>query len=77
MSQKDLVLSHLRKHKHISQRDALIDHGVQRLASRIQELRASGHNIISMHKVNKTTGQRYVRYVLIPKNDFYRGHSIA
>jgi hypothetical protein len=64
MSQNEILLKHLRKTRSISQREALIDHGIQSLTKRISELRAMGYNIVTKHKKHPITGQRYARYVL-------------
>jgi hypothetical protein len=65
MSQNDILLKHLKKVRSISQREALIDHGIQSLTKRISELRLMGHNIKTVHKKHPMTGQRYARYVMV------------
>ena len=42
MTQNDMILNYLRRHKSISQREAINDLGVFRLASRIFELKKAG-----------------------------------
>jgi len=42
----------------------LLDHGIQCLTKRIQELRELGFKIISERKNHPITGQRYTRYRL-------------
>jgi Helix-turn-helix domain len=64
MSQNETILQHLRKARSISQREALIDHGIQSLTKRISELREMGYNIVTKHKKHPVTGQRYARYVM-------------
>jgi hypothetical protein len=64
MSQNEKILQHLRKARSISQREALIDHGIQSLTKRISELREMGYNIVTKHKKHPITGQRYARYVM-------------
>ena len=64
MNQNELILNHIRKAKSISQREALIDHGIQSLTKRISELRSFGYNIKTVHKKHPITGQRYARYVM-------------
>lgn len=64
MSQNETLLKHLRKVRSISQREALIDHGIQSLTKRISELRQLGYNIKTVHKKHPITGQRYARYVM-------------
>lgn len=64
MSQNQILINHLKKAKSISQREALIDHGIQSLTKRISELRTLGYNIKTQHKKHPVTGQRYARYVM-------------
>lgn len=64
MSQNVILLQHLKKVRSISQREALIDHGIQSLTKRISELRSFGYNIKTVHKKHPITGQRYARYVM-------------
>jgi hypothetical protein len=64
MSQNEIILNHIRRAKSISQREALIDHGIQSLTKRISELRSMGYKIKTVHKKHPITGQRYARYVL-------------
>lgn len=64
MSQNEILLKHLKKVRSISQREALIDHGIQCLTKRISELRSQGYNIVTKHKKHPITGQRYARYVM-------------
>lgn len=64
MSQNAILIEHLKKTKSITQREALIDHGIQCLTKRIQELRAMGYNIKTVKKKHPITGQRYARYFM-------------
>lgn len=64
MSQNEIILNHIRRAKSISQREALIDHGIQSLTKRISELRSMGYRIKTVHKKHPITGQRYARYVM-------------
>lgn len=64
MSQNQIIIDHLKKAKSISQREALIDHGIQSLTKRISELRTMGYSIKTQHKKHPVTGQRYARYVM-------------
>ncbi len=61
--QKELILAHLNQTGSISSVEAEAVYKIRRLASRIDELRQAGHQIISA-KRRDPTGQRYVRYVL-------------
>jgi hypothetical protein len=64
MSQNEALLQHFRAAGSITMREALLDHGIQCLTKRIQELRESGYKIISERKNHPITGQRYTRYRL-------------
>lgn len=59
------VLRHMEKRGSITQRDALLDHGVQSLHRRLTEITRAGFNVQKDRKVNKATGQRYTRYTLV------------
>ncbi|MCA0324029.1 MAG: helix-turn-helix domain-containing protein [Proteobacteria bacterium] len=65
------LLSYLNTTGSITQRDAILDLGVQSLTKRIHELRAF-YVIVSDTRRHKTTGQRYVRYFLKSLRDQYR-----
>lgn len=64
MTQNQILLSHFKKAKSISQREALVDYSIQSLTKRISELKAMGYNIETQFKKHPVTGQRYARYVL-------------
>lgn len=64
MTQNEMLLRHLRRTGSITMREALLDHGIQCLTKRIQELRGFGFRIISERKNHPITGQRYTRYRL-------------
>lgn len=63
MSQNAILIAHLKRTRSISQREALIDHGIQCLTKRISELRGLGYKIKTVHKKHPVTGQRYARYM--------------
>lgn len=67
MTQNQQIIEHMKRTGSITMREALIDYSVQSLTKRIQELRESGYNILSVHKTHPTTGQRYTRYTLKSK----------
>lgn len=67
MTQCDAIIDHMKRTGSITMREALLDHGVQCLTKRIQELRESGWQIISERKNHPITGQRYTRYRLAKK----------
>lgn len=62
MTQNQMLLSHLKRTGSITMREALLDHGIQCLTKRIQELRDAGYKIISERKLHPITNQRYTRY---------------
>jgi hypothetical protein len=68
-SQKDMILAHLYsldeqgKRRGITVMEALGLYRVVSLTSRIAELRAAGHNIITKTKIDNT-GKRYARFFL-------------
>lgn len=66
--QNATILKHLRRAGSITQREAMLDYSVQSLTKRISELRLDGFDIRSEARQHPTTGQRYVRYVLVKKN---------
>jgi hypothetical protein len=47
MTQSQRVLRHLEDYGSITQMDAMADYGIMRLASRVDELRKAGHQIIT------------------------------
>ena len=67
MTQCQAIINHMKKTGSITMREALIDHGVQCLTKRIQELREEGWMIVSERKMHPITGQRYTRYRLAKK----------
>jgi hypothetical protein len=62
MTQNEMLLKHFRTTGSITMREALLDHGIQCLTKRIQELREMGFKIVSERKHHPITGQRYTRY---------------
>lgn len=65
MSQSDQILKTLERGLAITPIGALRRFGCLRLAARIQDLRARGHNIITEEVKRK--GKRFARYRLINK----------
>lgn len=47
MTQSQRILEHLQQYGSITQRDAIDNYGIMRLASRVDELRKAGHPIIT------------------------------
>lgn len=67
MSQQQQVLDYIERHGSITSREAMIELGVMRLASRVNDLRASGHKIITVMESNPNrygVMTRYARYKL-------------
>lgn len=62
MSQNETILNHMRTHKDITSIEAINLYGVTRLAARISELKARGHNIAKEDIRKKSI--RYSRYWL-------------
>lgn len=64
-SQKELILDYLRAHGSITPDDAQANcKRCHRLAARISELRADGHNIITTNKTSDGTIVNYAIYKL-------------
>lgn len=59
-----IVLRHIEAAGSITQREALMDHGVQSLTKRISELRSAGADIVVASKRHPLSKQRYARYSL-------------
>ena len=47
MTQSQRILRHLEDYGSITQMDAIMDYGIMRLASRVNDLRKDGHPIVS------------------------------
>lgn len=45
MTQKEMIIDHLKKYKRITDREAYAEMGIRRLGARIWDLRALGYNI--------------------------------
>lgn len=67
MAQKASLLAHLVRGETITQAEARQVYGIERLASRIDELRKDGHDIVSVEK-SDALGKRYVRYALTKRD---------
>jgi hypothetical protein len=64
ISQKGMILNHLKSKGTISGVEALSLYRIYRLAARVEELRRSGHTIETDMKTD-LTGKRYARYRLV------------
>jgi hypothetical protein len=62
--QTQTVLGHLKRAGTITFREAVMDHSVQSLTKRIQELREAGYPITDKWKRHPITKQRYKEYAL-------------
>lgn len=62
MSQTENILAHLQK-KSITPLDAFTLYGCMRLAARIQDLKAEGHDIITT--IERSNGKKFARYTLL------------
>lgn len=47
MKQSDMILRHLKDYGSITQGEAFQEYGIMRLASRVNDLRKDGHNIVT------------------------------
>lgn len=65
MSQKEQVLSFIKKHGSITPMQAYTKLSITALAERCRDLRESGHPIITV--MEKRNGKRYARYSLKTK----------
>lgn len=66
MTQHDIVLAHIRRNGSISSYEAIMDHGIARLAARIHDLtRDRGIQFRKENRVNPVTKKRYTRYYLM------------
>lgn len=69
LSQKKVILAHLRRFGSIEPMTALREYGCYRLGARIGDLRAEGHNIVTemLESVSRITGRpvHFANYKLI------------
>lgn len=63
MTQQEWVLSQLKRGKKLTALDALHGCGSFKLATRISELKAKGHNIVT--ETVEKAGKRFARYSLV------------
>lgn len=67
MTQKDIILKHLKDYGSIEPLEALGDYGIYRLASRISELRDAGYKITTekVQKLNRFGKKiQFAKYIL-------------
>lgn len=76
MSQKQTVLEHLLKGKALTQLKAMHVYKIMRLASRIEELRDEGHDIVTTMRVDEA-GASYAEYSLKVRDRFGRPKKAA
>ena len=63
ISQNQMVLEHLEKHRSITGWDAISKYHITRLAARIKNLKDSGHNIITVMEYAES--RRWAKYTLM------------
>jgi len=68
MSQKQAILTYLKKGNSISPLEALNKFGCFRLGARMHELKKQGYNILSEIVTDITTGKRYAEYWIKNEN---------
>ena len=61
-TQCDRILRHLRDYGSITSLEAITEYGILRLASRITDLKRSGHNIVSETATGKNRYGEKIRY---------------
>jgi hypothetical protein len=66
MSQRQTIISHMKRYGSISPLEARHVHGIERLASRIDELRQEGFQIVTTMK-RDAKGKRYASYEFAPE----------
>jgi hypothetical protein len=65
MTQRETILNHLQKYGSISPLEARHVYGIERLASRVDELRQSGFKLTTSIKKD-AKGKRYAEYAFTP-----------
>ncbi|MCF4099803.1 helix-turn-helix domain-containing protein [Maritalea mediterranea] len=69
MTQVEKILNHIKTAGSISQREAMLDYGVQSFHRRLSDIRERGIKLYPQSKKHPTTGQEYTRYYLNPPAD--------
>ena len=62
ITQCDMILRHLRDYGSITSLEAISEYGILRLASRITDLKRSGHNIVSETATGNNRYGEKIRY---------------
>lgn len=62
ITQCDMIIRHLRDYGSITSIEAITEYGILRLASRINDLKRKGHNIVSETAVGKNRYGEKTRY---------------
>lgn len=62
MTQKEMIIEHLKKYGNISTFEAFVDYGVTRLSGRIFELRHDGHDIKSDRRAMRNRFGKKIMY---------------
>ncbi|WP_034850366.1 helix-turn-helix domain-containing protein [Inquilinus limosus] len=76
MAQKASLLSHFLAGKTITQLEARQVYRIERLASRVEELRKDGHDIVAVMKTDET-GHRYAEYSLVKRGKHGQRRKVA
>jgi len=69
ISQREQVLTHLKKGLPITSWEAIHEFRATRLSAIIFDLRQAGYNIITENITNQETGKKFARYTLIKENN--------
>lgn len=67
MTQKEMILQHLKRHGSITPKDAIDNYGIMRLGARIYDLKSEGYKIVTEteHGINRFGRPiAYARYLL-------------
>lgn len=64
MTQAEKLLAHIQKTGSITQREAMIDYGVQSFHRRLTDIKDAGYELVAVKKHHPTTGQVYSRYYI-------------
>lgn len=70
MTQAEAIIHHIETTGSITQREAMLEYGVQSFTKRLCDIEAKGHVLIKQRKVHPVSGQRYTRVYLRDVNTF-------
>ena len=60
-TQVEMILDHMQKRGHITQRDAYIDYGVSSFFRRLTDIEQLGYELKRVIKTHPVTGQQYTQ----------------